>query len=285
MNASAKPARHEPALSSRSNFQLILWNVIWLACLVLVHPGTAASPSVVQLPVRAGVTLPFLYFAAEKPERVALILLMGASGRVGIYPNGSMQADQAFLNRGASALAARGAAVALVDAPSDHSGGLYGFRDSPEHAADLGAMIAWLRDKGHAQVWLVGHSRGTESAVSAAIRLGSPPRGPDGLVLTAPVLRAMSFPGRQGKAVTEFAFDQIHVPTLVLLHETDQCGTSPPSELPVLRERLPESLPRKAVLTIAGGRAGRGGCDTESHHSFSGREDAALDTIIEFVLR
>ena len=150
---------------------------------------------------------------------------------------------------------------------------------------DLGAAITWLRGKSNLPVWLIGHSRGTESAISAGVLLGAAPRGPDGLVLAAPVLRAMSFPGRRGKAVTELDLDRLRAPTLTLIHEEDGCSSSPPNELHVLRERLPKDLPREAIATISGGSAGRGICDVESYHSFSGRDDMALDTIAEFVLR
>jgi len=73
-----------------------------------------------------------------------------------------------------------------------HSGntgedGLAGFRTAPEHADDLGKVIADVRARTKAPVWLVGTSRGAISAANAASRLSGPP-APDGLVLISALM-------------------------------------------------------------------------------------------------
>lgn len=107
---------------------------------------------------------------AGQPTGATLVLLMGANGQLGIFPNGSLRRDSHFLAR-VRGLFARGPAVVLVDAPSDR-GDLDGdFRETKNHAADPGAVIAYARKAFGQPVWLVGHSRGTHSAVTAAMRL------------------------------------------------------------------------------------------------------------------
>ncbi|MCV4939204.1 hypothetical protein OFC17_30950, partial [Escherichia coli] len=80
----------------------------------------------------------------------------------------------------------RGLRVAVLDAPSDRQTApfLAGFRQTPDHVADIRAALAWLRSQGPGPVWLVATSRGTQSAAHAAIELAEA-GGPDGLVLTS----------------------------------------------------------------------------------------------------
>lgn len=77
-----------------------------------------------------------------------------------------------FLVRSAHLFRARRLATAIVDAPTDRAGpGLYHFRDTPEHAADVAAVIRDLRRRFGLPVVLIGTSRGTESVANAAVRL------------------------------------------------------------------------------------------------------------------
>ena len=68
--------------------------------------------------------------------------------------------------------AAHGFAVAVVDAPSDRKerkGMRGGFRNSAEHVTDIDAVTAHLKKTVRVPVWLIGTSRGTESAAYVAI--------------------------------------------------------------------------------------------------------------------
>src|SRR5687768_14626854 len=138
---------------------------------LMVSLSTAQTAQVLELSPRAGVkTRTLVEIPASEPQ-AALVLMMGGNGQLGIYPNGSLQGDRHFLARVRSELTARGYVIALADVPSDRRELAGDFRDSAEHAADMGALIAHLR-KAHAKpVWVVGHSRGTHSAVTAALRL------------------------------------------------------------------------------------------------------------------
>jgi hypothetical protein len=62
-----------------------------------------------------------------------------------------------FLVRTRQLFAEGGIMVAVVDAPSDRQSQPYleGFRQTPEHVADLKAVIAWLREKANPPVWIV----------------------------------------------------------------------------------------------------------------------------------
>ena len=73
--------------------------------------------------------------------------------------------------------------MAVVDAPSDKKHGMYdGFRNSGEHLKDMEAVISFLKSEANVPVWLIGTSRGTESAAYIA----SKAKGAiNGLILTS----------------------------------------------------------------------------------------------------
>ncbi len=139
---------------------------------------------------------------AGQPTGATLVLLMGANGQLGIFPNGSLRRDSHFLARVRGLFTARGPAVVLVDAPSDR-GDLDGdFRETKNHAADPGAVIAYARKTFCQPVWLVGHSRGTHSAVTAAMRLAGD-AAPEVIVLAAAMLDSSRFASSTAKPLQE----------------------------------------------------------------------------------
>src|SRR4029450_2619816 len=88
-----------------------------------------------------------------------------------------------FLVRTRALFAQQGLLVAVIDAPSDRQLPPYlsGFRQAREHAADVRAVIAWTKKEAAVPVWLVGTSRGTQSAGSIATSLPPADRGPHGI--------------------------------------------------------------------------------------------------------
>lgn len=263
----------------------------WAVCLAVLLLTAVAGPeaafaaeAVVDIPSRAGVTQRMLSVSPAAKARAGAVLLAGGHGGLNIFPNGSIGwGDRGFLVRTRTLFAEKGVAVVVIDAPSDRRSGLSGFRDSAEHAADIGAAIAWLRERTDGAVWLIGHSRGTESAASAAIRLGAAPRGPDGLVLAAPILSESRFVS--GKPIAQYPLDQLRLPTLVIHHAADDCSVTLPRDLPSLAAQLPESLPRKAFVNLSGGNPTGSGCNHESHHGFGGQDAAAVEAIVHFMVQ
>jgi len=105
------------------------------------------SQKVVDIPTRPGVTQRFVYLAPESPK-AAVILFAGGHGGLQILPNASFKWGEGnFLVRTRQLFAKNGLSVAVVDAPSDRQAApfLGGFRQKPEHVADIRAVIAWLK--------------------------------------------------------------------------------------------------------------------------------------------
>lgn len=251
-------------------------------CLMALSTANAvAKESIVDLQTRPGITQRMLYVEPDTPPRAAAVLIAGGHGSLKFFPNGSMGwGEQGFLVRTRGLFAQRGIAVVVIDAPSDKRSGLGGFRDSAEHAADIGATIKWLREQTGVPVWLIGHSRGTESAVSAALKLGAALAGPDGLVLASPISSDSSF--TSGKAVTHLPLEDIRVPVLVLQHEEDACSVTAPRDLPLVVDRL-SGTQRKSVIKLGGGKPVGDLCGHQATHGFGGLDQPAVQAIADFV--
>lgn len=255
---------------------------LFTAAIVLASSIAHCQPlSVLDLPARAGVQQRVLVEApAGLPAAPTLVLLMGGSGQLGVYPNGSLQRDSHLLARVRGLLTARGHAVVLVDAPSDRRDLGGDFRDSAEHAADLAAVIAHARQAFGKPVWLVGHSRGTHSAATAATRL-SGETAPDGIVLAAPILESGRFGSATAKPLQDAGLEHLRIPVLVLHHLHDACQVSPAAKLPELRAKLPAATSR--INMYEGGTSRGAFCDVQAFHSFSGIEQRVVDDLSAYV--
>ncbi|MBI5260176.1 MAG: alpha/beta hydrolase [Burkholderiales bacterium] len=251
-----------------------------LLALGLVAPALAqVSQQVVNLPTRPGVTQRMLVLTPPAPK-AAVVLLAGGHGGLQMYPNGSMRWGEGnFLVRTRALWADQGLMVAVVDAPSDRQSApwLGGFRQEPEHAADLKAVIAWLREQSKAPVWLVGTSRGTQSAAYVTTELQGA-EGPDGLVLSATILS-----DDKSRAVPEMPLGRIRVPVLVVHHEQDGCALCAYAHVPALMGRL-SNAPRKAVLPFTGGQSQGDPCAAQAYHGFNGIEGAVVQQTAAWML-
>lgn len=252
--------------------------------LVLALAGLAAtavraqSKEVIDLPTRPDVTQRVLLVAPAAPQAVAL-LFAGGHGGLGLYPNGSMRwGDNNFVVRTRELFVERGLAVAVVDAPSDRqrSPFLSGWRQSAEHAEDIGRLVEALRGRMGVPVWLVGTSRGTQSVAHLATVLEGR-RAPDGIVLTSSILVDDGTP-----AVTAMPLERIRQPVLVVHHEADACALCPYSAVPALIGGLKASA-RAELLAFKGGISTGPVCAALAHHGFNGIEAEVVDAIVRWM--
>ena len=226
--------------------------------------------------------------AALKPP-IAVMLLPGGGGHVDLDANACPRALLGnFLVRSLSRLHALGFITALVDARSDHPGdeGLAQLRGAAQHAADLGKLIADLRARTSAAVWVIGTSRGTISAANAASRLrGS--AAPDGLVLTSTVTFGSASRLRSwvSQTVYDFSLDAIRAPTLIVGHADDGCLRTPASDMSRVASRI--GAARKQVVTVTGGpgaaAAAGDACSGLSAHGFLDQEAEVIACIARFI--
>jgi pimeloyl-ACP methyl ester carboxylesterase len=259
--------------------------VLYRWCLVLLLSGllmplrAQTVPQVVDIPTRPGVTQRFVYLASGQP-RAAVILLAGGHGGLQIFPNGSFKWGEGnFLVRTRGLFEQQGLAVAVVDAPSDRQSApfLNGFRQTPEHVADLRAVIAWLREKTGVPVWLVGTSRGTQSAAWATTQLPRAEGGPDGLVLTSSILD-----DPRGRPVPAMPLERVAVPVLVVHHQQDGCRLCAFPGTARLMEKL-TAAPRKELIAVSGGISQGDPCEAMAYHGYNGLEADVVGRIAAWI--
>jgi pimeloyl-ACP methyl ester carboxylesterase len=251
----------------------------------------AAETVVVDLTTRPGVTQRYLAMAPASAPKAAVLLFPGGQGVANVPDD----PDPAWAQRGNFLVRARelfrdhGLFVGVIDAPSDHKGeaGLGAFRLSAAHAEDVAAVIEDVRRRsGSVPVWLVGTSRGTISAVNAAVRL-KPPRAADGLVLTSTLTgRAPGKNPRPGVAETVYDADvsAIRLPSLLVYHRADACSRTAPGDVPGLQRKL-AGAPRVETIAIEGGTPPiSDGCGPLDAHGFLGREAEAVKAIADWIL-
>jgi alpha/beta superfamily hydrolase len=266
MTICARAGRHAPLIA---------------ACLLLL--GTAAhaqiEQQVIDIPSRAGVTQRMLVLSPPQPH-AAVVLLAGGHGGLQILPDGTFKWGAGnFLVRSRQLFAEQAMMVVVLDAPSDRQSPpfLQGFRQTAEHAADLKAVLAWVRERSKVPVWLVGTSRGTQSAAFVATQLAGA-EGPDGVVLTSSILT-----DPKGRPVPAMPLERIKVPVLVVHHEQDGCGLCSFAEIPGLMSKL-DGAPRKQVLSFTGGDNRGDPCEAKAYHGFNGLEREFVAKIAAWML-
>jgi dienelactone hydrolase len=238
------------------------------------------TQKVVDIPTRAGVTQRFVYIAPPSP-RAAVILIAGGHGGLQIYAGGGYGWGAGnFLVRTSQQFADAGLAVAVIDAPSDRQSPPYlaGVRQTPEHTADVLAVIAWLRQQAPLPVWLVGTSRGTQSAAYIASERSPAQGGPDGLVLTATILTDGG-----GRAVPRMPLEKIAIPVLVVHHAQDGCKLCAFGDMPLLMDKLAKAG-RAELISVSGGQSRGDPCGAMAHHGFNGLEAEVVGKISGWML-
>jgi pimeloyl-ACP methyl ester carboxylesterase len=254
-----------------------------LAAALLLTAYGAAAAELVALDTRSGVEQRLILLRPDGPPAASVILFAGGKGALNLSsflgaPSIAWGKNN-FLVRTRDQFAEQGFLVAVVDAPSDRQskkGMLGGFRTSAEHVQDIDAVIAYLREQADVPVWLVGTSRGTESAAHLAIRSTE---NPAGLVLTS----SMSERNAKGTALPDMALSQVTIPTLLVAHERDACPKTPPAGAGTIAGLL-TAAPAVEVKRFSGGDTPRSKpCQAMSYHGFLGIEDEVVAAIAAFI--
>ncbi len=250
-----------------------------MAVCLLCSTAALGQPraDLVTLPVRDAVTQTYLLVADPAvPVEQVVVLFSGGAGNVRLRP-ASLRPEFAergnFLVRTRYLWAEGGFAAVVVDAPSDRAElGLDDvFRSGSTHAADIGKVIADLRQRfPKAAVTLVGTSRGTVSAASVARQL---PGQFERVVLTASVFNA----SRGGAGLAGFDYATIKAPLLFVHHVDDACQATPYFGA----KRLAATYP---LISVSGGRPAESGpCDPLAAHGFFGKEAETVEAVKNWI--
>ncbi len=240
----------------------------------------AQTAEVHDLPTRDQVTQRVLWVQAAEPKAI-MVVLPGGHGGLQISAEGRIGwGETIFFVRNREALARRGVHVVLVDAPSDRPAPQYlnGHRQRPDHVTDLRAVIRWVRARSGLPVWLVGFSRGTQSAAHYAHVLADADDAPDAVVLAATIV-ADRPPGRP---VADMPLERIRVPALWVHHEGDTCEYCPFDQVKASVGRM-TNAPRTGLLSYTGGTDHPDRCGPLGHHGFRQLESRVEQDVIDWL--
>jgi len=125
-------------------------------------------------------------------------------------------------------------------------------------------------------VWLVGTSRGTQSAAYIASELTGA-EGPEGLVLTSTILN-----DSKSRPVPDLPLANITIPVLVVHHEQDGCSHCAFSDVPKLMSQLGSSS-KHELVTFKGGKNRGDPCEAAAYHGFNGIEGEVVAKIAAWI--
>lgn len=258
-----------------------------VALLLALHAGPANAQlkeEVVTVDVRPGVTMKFLEIRGSERPSATVILFAGGDGVLRLQPSGKIGTDLSlnFLIRSREAFAREGLAVAALDVASDLRSGLNGnIRLSAQHAQDVARVIAVLRTRIGAPVWVVGTSSGTISAAGVAARLAQSDPRPDGVVLTS--TQSTLVQGLCGRTVYFANLAAIRVPVLAVSHRDDRCPCSAAASAKLMAALSGASAKEHKIFTGGDPPLSQGLCQAREPHGFFGIEGEVAKAIAEWI--
>jgi hypothetical protein len=214
-----------------------------------------------------------------QPTDTALLYFRGYPGIARIQSVADKQRNlQPFMRMNQRVFAGEGIALVVMDCPTDQWG-LAGprpgscfdnYRSSKEHADDVRSVIARLRDDGFSKIYVMGHSMGTISSRWLAKNLGNEISGS---IHSA----SMNGPDRDGLAnsLSGFSYDTIAAPVLHVHNENDACPGTP--------YWMVKAYAGENLMTVRGGVPEGDPCGATHLHSFQGREELVVRSIISWI--
>ncbi len=269
----------------------IILSVLFLPLALGVVDCEAQPPDaehVIQvIETRPGVMTKFFYHTHCATPKGTILIFPGGQGE-GHFSSiaGQITLGTSFLVRISPLFVDKGYAVAILDVPSDHAGGISAaFRTSPEHAQDVRKVVDFLARKNRGPIYLVGVGWGTMSVAYLATVLKED--SVKSIVLTS-TLGGPHFVG-------SLPLEKISVPVLLVHHRDDHCHNSAIDGALGLKGRFKGS-PRVDFVEIQGGVSPEDSeingqhekgvinpCTAMTHHGFIGVEDKAVTAITNWL--
>ncbi|MDB5811166.1 MAG: alpha/beta hydrolase family protein [Betaproteobacteria bacterium] len=245
------------------------------------------------LTTRGSTTMSYSFVQATPAATgpLTIVLLIGGGGFLDLDDNGCpRRSNRNVLIRMRSMFNESGINTAVVDTPSDlrTEDGFGSYRIAPDHAQDLGMVIAQVRARTKGPVWIAGHSRGSLSAANAASRLTGE-AAPDGVILLSGMYTGDPKARRPWAAHSVFMLDleAIKIPVLVVGHAADACIRSLPDQMINVLARTKGS--RQQIATVTGGAVAvartpnLGACEVFEPHDFVQQENEVAAGLARFM--
>ena len=242
--------------------------------LLALATGAQAEGRVLRIPTRPDVSTT-VYWEPVPGATATVLLMAGGRGGFGGLENGRPGSAN-FLIRSIPHFVARRVNVAALGRPSDRPDLDPYHRLSAEHVQDIRAVVARIRQESGQKVWLVGTSRGSTSAASAAIAIQD--GSVAGLVLSSSITSQ-----RDSGSVALLGLAAIRVPVLVIHHEKDECRHTLAHEVSYVVDGLKNAPAKKLVIAKGGADPTGDECGPYHRHGYEGMEREAVASIAAFI--
>lgn len=220
-----------------------------------------------------------LFVMDPSDSKVTVVLLPGGPWVLGKKDPGTQRPlGRNFLVRSASLFYEKGLTTVVMGKPSkapDLNDGVA--RTSSQHADDVLAVVDYVYQKFGHPVWLVGTSRGTQSAVTAALRDRT--NSISGLVLSASML------GTQYSEVSLLSLDlqNIRLPVYISHHKKDECYNTDPADLDDLVNALGNAQVVELKLIESGHSPSERVCGPVHWHGYINAEPETVDGMVTWI--
>jgi pimeloyl-ACP methyl ester carboxylesterase len=206
-----------------------------------------------------------LFVAPAAKPTAAVVMFPGGDGVIGITDDGAIAKPNNFLIRTRELWLAQGFLFVAVDTPPGQGRARTG--DAGQRA--IAAVVAEVKKRTSAPIWLVGTSAGAPATMAGAASL---PTGTiHGAVISSPVST-----GSRRETVFDVKLERIAVPVLIQIHENDGCQLTPPANAPRIKSAL-TAAPVVEIQQFSGGGFPRSGpCEALAQHGFLGIEDQVV---------
>lgn len=232
------------------------------------------NAQIVDLPLSSGQHQRALYVAPSSP-RASIVMLPGGAGDVGLWSDGDIRHGHNFVVRTRDLWVAKGYAVLIPDWIGRES--LRGSRRSPEYAAIVEGLIAYVRAQSSKPVFLLGTSQGSIAAANGAAHAS--PGALSGLILT----ESVSVRGGSHETVFDAGLGDIRVPVLIVANRDDSCDVAPPSDAPKIAAAMTHA-PEARVVEVSGGiDRSKKACGSLSPHGYYGIEEKVVGLISDWI--
>lgn len=246
--------------------KMLRWGMaLWLG---LQLTAGWAQDQLVHVPTRQAQSISYWWMPREGAA-ATVILLSGGSGGIG-FRDGQPRSNN-FLIRSREFFRNEGLNVALLGNPTDMRQIDDLWRTSQAHRADVVQVMADIRSRSSAPIWLVGTSMGTVSATALALALQDQLAG---VVLTASITSYS-----QSTSVPKQAIGQLRLPVLVYHHRQDACQLTQASEASYILRGLSQARVKKLMVVEGGENPSGNPCQALHWHGFIGMEERAVQEI------
>lgn len=220
-----------------------------------------------------------LFVMQPEESKVTAVLLPGGPWALGkADPVTQRPLGRNFLVRSAPLFYERGITTVIMGKPSgapDLNDGVA--RTSNQHADDVLAVVDFVGKKFGHPVWVVGTSRGTQSAVAAALRDTSDSIA--GLVLSASMLGTQ----RSEVSILNLELDKIQLPVYVSHHKKDECYNTDPDDVSQLVQALKNARTVEVKFIEAGHSPSERACGPVHWHGYINAEAETVDGIATWI--